>query len=292
VKSSLEIAQEAVLRPIMDVAREMGIEEDEVDLYGKYKAKISLDVIDRLSDAPNAKIVCVSAITPTKAGEGKTTTSVSLTQGMGLIGKRPVLCLREPSLGPIFGIKGGAAGGGLTQVADGGSQLLSRRLTPSPRQTTCWRRSSITTSSTATGATSIPTASHGGRSHERPPPAQHHHGPRRSRTASRARPARHRGRLRVAIHGRWPCCGTRADRRDAVRLYTEAARRRRPTDGLRGAMTVKDALKPNLIRCWGPALLHAHRPVREHRARQQLDRRRPGRPQAGRLPDHRIRLRQ
>jgi len=116
VKSSLEIAQEAVLRPIMDVAREMGIDEDEVDLYGKYKAKISLDVIDRLSDAPDAKIVCVSAITPTKAGEGKTTTSVSLTQGMGLIGKRPVLCLREPSLGPIFGIKGGAAGGGLTQV--------------------------------------------------------------------------------------------------------------------------------------------------------------------------------
>ena len=116
MKSSLEIAQEAVLRPIMDVAREMGLEEDEVDLYGKYKAKIDLGVIDRLSGAPDAKIVCVSAITPTKAGEGKTTTSVSLTQGLGAIGKKPVLCLREPSLGPIFGIKGGAAGGGLTQV--------------------------------------------------------------------------------------------------------------------------------------------------------------------------------
>jgi len=116
VKSSLEIAQEAVLRPIMDVATEMGLEEDEVDLYGKYKAKIDLSVIDRLSGSPDAKIVCVSAITPTKAGEGKTTTSVSLTQGLGAIGKRPILCLREPSLGPIFGIKGGAAGGGLTQV--------------------------------------------------------------------------------------------------------------------------------------------------------------------------------
>jgi formyltetrahydrofolate synthetase len=116
VKSSLEIAQEATLRPIMDVAREYGLEEDEVDLYGKHKAKISLDVIERLKDAPAAKVVCVSAITPTKAGEGKTTTSVSLTQGMGRIGKRPVLCLREPSLGPVFGIKGGAAGGGLTQV--------------------------------------------------------------------------------------------------------------------------------------------------------------------------------
>ena len=116
MKSSLEIAQEAVLRPIMDVALEMGLEEDEVDLYGKYKAKISLSAIDRLKDRPDAKIICVSAITPTKAGEGKTTTSVSLTQGMGAIGKKPVLCLREPSLGPIFGIKGGAAGGGLTQV--------------------------------------------------------------------------------------------------------------------------------------------------------------------------------
>ena len=116
MKSSLEIAQEAVLRPIMDIARDAGLDEDEVDLYGKYKAKIDLGVIDRLKDAPDAKVVCVSAITPTKAGEGKTTTSVSLTQGLGHIGKRPVLCLREPSLGPVFGIKGGAAGGGLTQV--------------------------------------------------------------------------------------------------------------------------------------------------------------------------------
>src|SRR6478752_2446209 len=100
----------------MDIAREIGLEEDEVDLYGKYKAKVSLSALDRLSGAPDAKVVCVSAITPTKAGEGKTTTSVSLTQGLGHIGKRPVLCLREPSLGPIFGIKGGAAGGGYTQV--------------------------------------------------------------------------------------------------------------------------------------------------------------------------------
>src|SRR5690349_190719 len=100
----------------MDIAREIGLEEDEVDLYGRYKAKVDLSALDRLSGTPDAKIVCVSAITPTKAGECNTTTSVSLTQGMGRIGKRPVLCLREPSLGPIFGIKGGAAGGGLTQV--------------------------------------------------------------------------------------------------------------------------------------------------------------------------------
>src|SRR4051812_19852798 len=111
MKSSLEIAQEATLRPIMDVAREMGLEEDEIDLYGRYKAKVDLSVIDRMKGAPDAKIVCVSAITPTKAGEGKTTTSVSLTQGLGHIGKRPVLCLREPSLGPICDIRAGAAGG-------------------------------------------------------------------------------------------------------------------------------------------------------------------------------------
>jgi formate--tetrahydrofolate ligase len=116
VKSSLEIAQEAVLRPIMDIAREAGLEDDEVDPYGKYKAKVDLSAIERMRGNPDAKVVCVSAITPTKAGEGKTTTSVSLTQGLGAIGKRPVLCLREPSLGPVFGIKGGAAGGGLTQV--------------------------------------------------------------------------------------------------------------------------------------------------------------------------------
>src|SRR4051812_12279224 len=100
----------------MDVATEMGLEEDEVDLYGKYKAKIDLSVIDRLSGAPDAKIVCVTAITPTKAGEGKTTTSVSLTQGMGAIGEKALLCIREASLGPVFGIKGGAAGAAHAEV--------------------------------------------------------------------------------------------------------------------------------------------------------------------------------
>jgi formate--tetrahydrofolate ligase len=116
VKSSLEIAQEATLRPIAQIAEEIGLHEDEFDLYGRYKAKVSLSVLDRLREAPDAKLVCVTAITPTKAGEGKTTTSVSLTQGLGRIGRRPVLCLREASLGPVFGIKGGAAGGGYAQV--------------------------------------------------------------------------------------------------------------------------------------------------------------------------------
>jgi formate--tetrahydrofolate ligase len=116
MKSSLEIAQEAELLPIETIAERTGLLPEEFEPYGRYKAKVSLDVVDRLADAPDAKIVCVAGVTPTRAGEGKTTTAVSLTQGLGAIGKEPLLCLREPSLGPVFGIKGGAAGGGLAQV--------------------------------------------------------------------------------------------------------------------------------------------------------------------------------
>ena len=114
--SSLEIAQAAELQPVADIAAAAGLEPDEVDLYGRYKAKVSLSVLERLADRPDAKLVTVTAITPTKAGEGKTTTAVSLTQGLGKIGRNPVLCLREASLGPVFGIKGGAAGAGYAQV--------------------------------------------------------------------------------------------------------------------------------------------------------------------------------
>jgi formate--tetrahydrofolate ligase len=114
--SSLEIAQEATLRPIAEIAEEMGLSSDEYDLYGTYKAKVDLSVLERFADRPDGKLVCVTAITPTKAGEGKTTTSVSLTQGLGHIGHKVALCLREASLGPVFGIKGGAAGGGYAQV--------------------------------------------------------------------------------------------------------------------------------------------------------------------------------
>jgi formyltetrahydrofolate synthetase len=116
MKSSLEIAQEAELLPIETIAERTGLTPDEFEPYGRHKAKVSLEVLDRLADAPDAKIVCVAGVTPTRAGEGKTTTAVSLTQGLGAIGKDPLLCLREPSLGPVFGIKGGAAGGGLAQV--------------------------------------------------------------------------------------------------------------------------------------------------------------------------------
>ena len=114
--SSLEIAQAATLRPVTELASELGLEPEELSLYGPYKAKIKTSVLDRLRNETNARLICTTAITPTKAGEGKTTTSVSLTQGLGHIGKRPVLCLREASLGPVFGIKGGACGGGYAQV--------------------------------------------------------------------------------------------------------------------------------------------------------------------------------
>ena len=114
--SSLEIAQSAHLRPIVEVAADAGIEEDELELYGRHKAKVSLDALDRLSDAPSGRLVAVTAITPTPAGEGKTTTAIALTEGLALLGERALLCLREPSLGPVFGIKGGAAGGGFAQV--------------------------------------------------------------------------------------------------------------------------------------------------------------------------------
>jgi len=114
--SSLEIAQAAQLRPIAEIAEELGLERDEVALYGSYKAKIDLSVLERLQSLPDGKLICTTALTPTRAGEGKTTTSVSLAQGLGVIGEKGILCLREPSLGPVFGLKGGAAGGGYAQV--------------------------------------------------------------------------------------------------------------------------------------------------------------------------------
>ncbi len=116
MKSGLEIAQEAVMKPIADVAAAAGIEPDELEQFGRYRAKVDLSILERLRDRPDGNLVITTAITPTKAGEGKTTTSVSLTQGLGVIGKDVMLCLREPSMGPVFGIKGGGNGGGFAQV--------------------------------------------------------------------------------------------------------------------------------------------------------------------------------
>lgn len=114
--TDVAIAQSAKLRPITDVARELGIADQELELYGHYKAKISLAALNRLQNAPSGKLIYTTAITATPAGEGKTTIAVGLTQGLGRLGKRVAVALREPSLGPVFGIKGGATGGGYSQV--------------------------------------------------------------------------------------------------------------------------------------------------------------------------------
>ena len=116
MKTDLEIAQEAVMEPIGRVAEKLEIPEDALELYGKYKAKISDEYLDQIKDKPQGKLILVTAINPTPAGEGKTTTSVGLGQAFGKLGKKAVVALREPSLGPCFGIKGGAAGGGYAQV--------------------------------------------------------------------------------------------------------------------------------------------------------------------------------
>ena len=114
--SDIEIAQANQMEPITKIAEDCGILPQELEQYGHYKAKISLDVLKRLEDKPDGKLVLVTAITPTPAGEGKSTTSIGLAQALNKIGKKTVVALREPSLGPVFGIKGGAAGGGYAQV--------------------------------------------------------------------------------------------------------------------------------------------------------------------------------
>src|SRR6476660_8253498 len=116
MKTDVQIAQEAKMKPISEIAGSLGIKEDELDLYGKYKAKVSLDVLERLEDKPDGKLILVTAINPTPAGEGKTTMNVGLSMGLNKIGKKTITALREPSLGPVFGVKGGAAGGGYAQV--------------------------------------------------------------------------------------------------------------------------------------------------------------------------------
>jgi formyltetrahydrofolate synthetase len=113
VPSDIDIAQEAKVKPILQIAKEYGIRESELELYGPYKAKIKLEILERLKDKPNGKYIDVTAITPTPLGEGKTTTTVGLSQALGAhLGKKVITAIRQPSQGPTFGIKGGAAGGG------------------------------------------------------------------------------------------------------------------------------------------------------------------------------------
>ena len=156
-KSDIEIAQSCPMRPIGEIAAAAGVEERYLELYGRYKAKVDYRLLEE-SDRPDGKLILVTAISPTPAGEGKTTTSVGLADGLRRIGRSAILALREPSLGPVFGVKGGAAGGGYAQVVpmEDINLHLPAISTPSARRTTCSPRCSTTTSSRATrwGSTS------------------------------------------------------------------------------------------------------------------------------------------
>ena len=116
VPSDLDIAQAAEQKPILEIAEQLGLEEEDLIFYGRYKAKVHLDALKKVTDRPRGKYIDVTAITPTPLGEGKTTTGIGLVQGLGAIGKKSIACIRQPSQGPTFGIKGGAAGGGYSQV--------------------------------------------------------------------------------------------------------------------------------------------------------------------------------
>lgn len=158
MKTDIEIAQEAVMEPITNVAAGIGIDADDLELYGKYKAKLSEEFLEKIQARPNGKLILVTAINPTPAGEGKTTTTVGLGEAFGRMGKKAVIALREPSLGPCFGIKGGAAGGGYAQVVP--MEELNLHL---PEifmqlllQTICWQHFWTTISSRAMNLALIP----------------------------------------------------------------------------------------------------------------------------------------
>src|SRR3989338_2753468 len=114
--TDLQIAQKAKIEPIVKIAKKIGIGEEFLEFYGKYKAKVSLDLIPRLAKNRNAKYIDVTAITPTPLGEGKTVTTIGLSMALNRLRRKSIVCIRQPSLGPVFGIKGGAAGGGYSQV--------------------------------------------------------------------------------------------------------------------------------------------------------------------------------
>ena len=116
MKTDIQIAQECKLKRIEEIAKKLNLKDEYYEVYGKYKAKIELSLLNKLKNKKDGKLILVTAITPTPAGEGKSTVTIGLTQGLNKIGKRTIAALREPSLGPVFGIKGGACGGGYSQI--------------------------------------------------------------------------------------------------------------------------------------------------------------------------------
>jgi formate--tetrahydrofolate ligase len=161
--TDIEIAQGCEMKPIAEIARRAHIDEKDLERYGKYKAKVDYNLLKE-TDRPDGKLVLVTAITPTPAGEGKTTTTIGLADGLSRIGKNATVALREPSLGPVFGLKGGSAGGGYAQVVPMEDINLSTSpeiFTRSPRRTICWPPCSTTTSIRATRSASMPARSPG-----------------------------------------------------------------------------------------------------------------------------------
>ena len=150
MKTDIEIAQEAEMMPIKNVAEQLGITEDDIELYGKYKAKISNEYYEKIKDNEDGKLILVTAINPTPAGEGKTTVTVGLGEAFGQLNKKAVIALREPSLGPCFGIKGGAAGGGYAQVVPMEDIILQVTFMLSHQLITYWLQCLITQFSRAT----------------------------------------------------------------------------------------------------------------------------------------------
>jgi formate--tetrahydrofolate ligase len=157
--SDIEIAQSTEMLPIVEIARAIGVDEKDIELYGKYKAKIDYNLYERLKAKPDGKLILVTAITPTPAGEGKTTTSVGLGDALHKLGKKVMIALREPSLGPVFGVKGGAAGGGYAQVVP--MEDINLHFTRLGRRTICWRPCWTTISTRATRWASIRERSRG-----------------------------------------------------------------------------------------------------------------------------------
>ena len=157
--TDIEIAQQCRMHPIADIAATAGIDESYLEQYGRYKAKIDPQLLKDRAGRPDGKLILVTAINPTPAGEGKTTTSVGLADGLRKIGKNAVAALREPSLGPVFGVKGGAAGGGYAQVVP--MEDINLHFMPSAQPTTCWPPCSTTTSSRATPWASTSSKSRG-----------------------------------------------------------------------------------------------------------------------------------
>ena len=291
MRSDIEIAQSATLKPIGEIAARLGIPAASVENYGHYKAKIALDYIDSLKDKPDGKLILVTALSPTPAGEGKTTTTVGLGDALNKIGKKAVICLREPSLGPVFGMKGGAAGGGYAQVVPmedinlhftgdfGAIGLAHNLLVGADRQPHPSRQRA--------GIRRAPHRLEARRRHERPRAARHH---RRTRRPRQRVPApgrvRHRGGLRgdgdllpgrslVDLKQRLGniVVGYRRDLKPDPRARSQrAGRDDGAAQGSSQAESRADAREQSR--------LHSRRSVRQHRARLQLGARDRDRAQA------------